>query len=157
MDRLPRTIADRVKGLYGSSAIRFCIQSGVTLGLNVSVTVGLHELFGVAEEVAFLIALVVVMFVSFLSMRYFVYDGAHQPFLRQSVQFVASSIAFRALEYFGFLVLHTWLGLFYAVASVTVLFVSFVAKYFFYKLIIFGDSCVVSFDSRTTTRVSRRS
>jgi putative flippase GtrA len=121
-----------------SSAVRFALLGGSSFALNFGITVGLHQVAGVREEIAFAVALATVFTMNFLGMRHFVYPGEHRSAGRQLVLFAISSASFRALEYLAFLVLHTWLRLPYTLVLVVVLGASFVAKYGFYKVWVFA-------------------
>ena len=119
---------------------RFAAMGAVGFGLNVAVTVSLHEWLGAPEELAFAVALVTVFVFSFLTSRYLIFSGASRAGARKQLfKFVLSSAGFRFAEYVGFLVLHTLFGLPYLVAIVAVLGASFLTKFFTYSTVVFVD------------------
>ena len=118
---------------------RFAATGGVAFGLNLSMTVGLHELLGSSEELAFAIALLTVFIFSFFACRYYIFFEARGSIRRQLTLFAASSLGFRCAEYLGFLLLHSMLGVAYVAAVVIILGLSFVTKFVFYRTVVFID------------------
>ena len=124
---------------------RFGAMGAVGFGLNIAVTVSLHEWLGAPEELAFAVALAVVFAFSFLTSRYLIFAGAcHGDPRKQFLKFVLSNVGFRVAEYVGFVVLHTVLGLPYLPAIVAVLAFSFLTKFFTYSTVVFADDREVS-------------
>jgi putative flippase GtrA len=119
---------------------RFGAVGAVGFGLNIGITVSLHEWLGAPEELAFAVALAVVFGFSFLTSRYMIFAGASDgdP-KKQLVKFAVFSAGFRVAEYLGFLVLHTLIGLPYLPAIVAVLAFSFLTKFFTYSTVVFVD------------------
>jgi len=115
------------------SSFRYLAFSGVSFCLNLGTTATLREVFGVAPEVAFAVALVVVFFVNFAAMRWWIFVGTVRPLGSQFVAFGLSSLMFRGLEYVGYLVLLRAFGLPYLMAAVATVGVSFVAKFIVYN------------------------
>jgi putative flippase GtrA len=115
---------------------RFAAMGAVGFGLNIAVTVSLHEWLGAPEELAFAVA---------LTSRYLIFAGAsHGDPRRQLLKFALSNAGFRVAEYVGFLVLHTLLRLPYLLAIVAVLGFSFLTKFFTYSTVVFVDDREVS-------------
>lgn len=120
------------------TSLRYLVFSGVSFCLNLGTTATLHEAFGVAPEVAFAIALVLVFIVNFIGLRWWIFAGTERPLGSQFVAFGLSSLVFRALEYAGYLVLLRALGLPYLIAAIATIGVSFVAKYIVYDTWLFS-------------------
>ncbi len=120
-------------------AVRFGLQAAVGFPLNIGLTIGLHELAGLAEEIAFCVSLAVVFVINFLVMRHYVYRAGDGHGGRQLAGFAATSLSFRAAEYAAFLLIHTRLGVAYVPAMVGILVVSFCAKYFVFGKLVFGS------------------
>jgi putative flippase GtrA len=124
---------------------RFGAMGALGFGLNVAVTVALHEWLRAPEELAFGVALAVVFVFSFLTSRYLIFAGAsYGDPKKQLLKFALSNAGFRITEYVGFLVLHTLLRLPYLLAIVAVLGVSFLTKFFTYSSVVFVDDREVS-------------
>ena len=83
------------------------------LGVNLGLTVLLHELLHVAEELAYAVALILVFSMNFLLSRHVVFSSASGNSVRQAVLFGISTLLFRSLEYLLFLFFHAALGLWY--------------------------------------------
>jgi putative flippase GtrA len=123
-----------------SRMARFAVMGAAGFGLNIGLTVLLHEVLGAPEELAFAVALAVVFAFSFVTSRYLIFEGAAGGDPRkQLVKFAVSNAGFRVAEYVGFLVLHTILGLPYLLAIVAVLAFSFLTKFFTYSTVVFVD------------------
>ncbi len=122
-----------------SRLVRFAVTGGLAFALNLSITVSMHELLGVSEELAFAVALVTVFVFTFASCRYFIFPGVGGSMRRQIVLFAVSSLGFRCAEYVAFLVVHSVIGVGYVVAVVAVLAVSFVSKFIYYTAVVFAD------------------
>jgi putative flippase GtrA len=121
----------------GRSAFRYLLISGLSFVLNLGLTVALHEVAGLSEELSYAIALVVVLATNFLFLRYYIYPARHGPFFKQLGLFLASSAVFRGLEYVAFLFGHTLLGLPYVPVLVVVQALSVIAKFLYYGLAVF--------------------
>lgn len=120
------------------SLFRFGGAGALSFSINVGLTAFLHEVLGVLEEIAFAISLVVAFIVNFITCRYYVFDGRSGDVRKQLLAHLVLSLFFRGTEYLGFLLLHTVMGLPYLLAVVTVLVVSFAAKFLFYKNVVFS-------------------
>ena len=104
---------------------------------NAGLTVLLHEVLGVPTELAFLAGMATVMAINFVAGRR-IFEARDGDARTQLARFVASAIGFRAAEYVAFLVIHTWLGADYRLAVCGVLLVSFLAKFFFFRAVVFA-------------------
>lgn len=121
-----------VRGMF-----RYGVLSVASFVATLGITALLHEFAGRSEELSYGVALVVVFVGNFLAMRYYVCDGAGGSAARQLGMFLASSLAFRGMEYAAFLIAHTWLGAPYAAAIVAIQLTSSLAKFFFYRGAVF--------------------
>jgi len=119
----------------GASGLRFGVLSATSAVISFGLTVALHELGGVAEEIAYAIALCTVFVTNFLGCRFFVYPGNHRPLFRQFGEFLLSSLGFRGAEWVSFVLLIHLMP--YQLALVVVQAASFVAKFFFYRSRVF--------------------
>ena len=118
--------------------LRYLLLSALSFTLNLGVTAGLCEIFGVAPEVSFAVALATVFVTNFAGMRWWVFRGTSRPVLRQLVGFGLSSLAFRGLEYCGYLLLYRVAGAPYLAAAVAVIGISFPLKYVVYDSWLFA-------------------
>jgi putative flippase GtrA len=120
------------------AALRFALLGGLSFSVNFGLTVLLHEVLGVREELAFALVLALTTVMNFVLMRSFVYPGRKGALLAQFGLFVVSSLGFRSLEYVLFLVFHTWLGFAYKMVLVATLTTTFVTKFFYYGSVVFN-------------------
>jgi putative flippase GtrA len=120
------------------AALRFALLGAVSFSANFGLTVLLHEVMGVREELAFALVLALTTVMNFVLMRTFVYPGRKGRLLAQFGLFVVSSLGFRSVEYACFLVFHTWLGLAYKLVLVGTLTTTFVTKFFYYGSVVFN-------------------
>jgi putative flippase GtrA len=114
----------------------------MSTGLSVSVTVGLpillHEVFGVVEDRAVLIAFNVALVVNFIALRHFVFSKGGSAF-RDLVFYGAINVLFRVLEYAAFrLLFDDGAGVYYITAVVIVLTISSFVKFLVYRFIVFA-------------------
>jgi len=109
----------------------------ISAGLNISITVALHEIAGVMVEIAFLVGIATVMIVNFFAAQaiFCARDGDSR---KQFVIFALSSLCFRGGEYISFLALHTWLGAPYLLAIFMILGTFFLLKFFFFRDVVFA-------------------
>jgi putative flippase GtrA len=121
-----------------SAGLRFALLGAFSFSVNFGLTVLLHEVVGVREEIAFAVALALTTVMNFFAMRIFVYPGREGRILAQFGLFVVSSLGFRSLEYALFLVFHTWLGLPYKLVLIATLVTTFVTKFFYYGAVVFA-------------------
>lgn len=120
------------------AALRFALLGAVSFSANFGITVLLHEILGVREEIAFAVVLALTTVMNFVLMRTFVYPGRKGRLLAQFGLFVISSLGFRSLEYALFLVFHTWIGFAYKLVLVATLTTTFVTKFFYYGSVVFN-------------------
>jgi len=114
-------------------ALRFLQQSALSFIVNFGITIILHEVLGQAPEVAFAVALVIVFSMNFFLLRFYVYQGKEQPMVRQFMGYSGSAISFRGIEYLSFLILHTWLEYDYRLVIISILVVSSLFKFVWYR------------------------
>lgn len=124
------TPAERIKSLF-----RFVQVSGLSFVVNIGLTVFLHEVCLLAEEIAYAVALVVVFLMNFFLLRHYIYEGAQGPLVQQFAAFGVSSLGFRAGEYVMFLALHSGVGLDYRAVVIGISLVSSCAKFLFYGFV----------------------
>jgi putative flippase GtrA len=117
---------------HGSKVFRYLINTGLSFAVNLGLTALLHEAMGVREELAYAVALAVVFVMNFLMFRFYVFDGRSDQPGKQVGLFLGTSIVFRLVEYLGFLLVHSVLGVYYLLAIVLVQGSTFVIKYFVY-------------------------
>ena len=137
-------LGDERVAAFLRSAVRFGILSVFSFGLNMGTAVLLHEVFGVAAEIAVLVALVTVLVTNFLACRYIVFDARSGSISRQASGFILTTAAFRGAEYLSFLFFHTLLGVQYLVAFVPIISVSSLLKFLFYRTHLFTSRGKVS-------------
>ena len=135
MIKLPKTL-DRV--------VHFGLVGLVVFGVSLGLTVLLHEVIGLSEELAFGITLVIVLIGGFLANRHLVFDASAGNLRRQGAHYAVASLSFRGVQYLSFLALHTWLEIPYLPAIVIVLGFWFFIKYAYYGKRIFKVAGVES-------------
>lgn len=134
----PRARAEApIRGRTSSSFLRYCLMGVVNAGLGIGMTALLHEVLRASEELAYAVTLATVFVVNFFVSRHYIYDASGGSPVRQFTGFLFSSASFRLLEYASFLLLHSWLGLYYLAAVVVVQVTSFLGKFGFYRTFIF--------------------
>ena len=117
---------------------RYALASAFSFIFIIAATAGLHELVGVSETLAPAIALVLAFIVNFFLLRHFVFPNQSARIGRQMAETAVASIAFRALEYAIFLLLHLALGIDYLIATGASVCISALGKYFVYREIVFN-------------------
>ncbi len=118
---------------------------------HMGVTAFLHEILALSEEASYACALVVAFCLGFFLMRHFVFRAGEGAIRRQAVLHFATTLAFRGMEYVGFLTLHTLLGLYYLLSILLVLGVSFCAKFLWYGHFVFREGATVRESPRPDT------
>lgn len=121
--------------LVVATAIRYAQVSGLSFAVNIGLTVFLHEVCCVPEELAFAIALIVVFLMNFVAMRHYIYAGNGGHAGKQFIMYAGSALVFRGSEYLTFLILHSWLRLDYRLAVIGVAVGFACAKFFYYRLV----------------------
>lgn len=119
------------------SFVRYFLVTGLSFITNLGLTVFLTEALTLPEEVSFAIALITVFVMNFLFMRHYIYLSQEGSAIRQFIIYTFSAIGFRGLEYSAFLILHSWLGIQYAVAIIEIQLCSSLFKFFYYKVAVF--------------------
>ena len=116
--------------------LRYTIVGGLSFSLNIGLTMFLHEIFGVAEQIAFAIALVTVFIINFVLARQVIFnaDGLIYP---QFIRFIGTSIVVRGGEYVLFLTLLSLTDVNYIIIVTFVSIISFILKFFVYKILVF--------------------
>ncbi|MBM79612.1 MAG: hypothetical protein CMJ78_03335 [Planctomycetaceae bacterium] len=120
-----------------SSGLRLMMWISFCFPLNLGTTAFLHEVIQVREEIAFLIALVIVSIVNFIGLRRFVYRQTSGSLSAQFGAFAVSTVVFRTLEYLGFLIVFGMLGWHYLLGVIAVMGLSTLVKHFVYRFAIF--------------------
>ena len=117
--------------------LRFGIATGISAVVSVGFPVVLHELLHVEEKLAVGISQVSVLVLNFLTLRVFVFraNGGGQ---RVMFRYLASSLAFRGLEYLSFLMLFELADLFYLTALVITLVAWTGIKFLWYRSLFGG-------------------
>ena len=119
------------------SFIRYLFVTGLSFVTNLGLTVLLTEVVNLPEELSFAVALMVVFLLNFFFMRYYIYTGCEGSAKRQFAMYIFSAIGFRGTEYVAFLMIHTWLGVQYAVAITGIQVWSSIVKFFYYGGLVF--------------------
>lgn len=101
-----------------------------------TITVTLHEVFGLAESDSFAVGLVVVFIINFIALRGFVFKSKG-PAGFAVIKFFMSSLFFRGFEY-GLFIIILNLGVHYIISLTFSMIVSVVLKYFVYKNIVYN-------------------
>jgi putative flippase GtrA len=113
---------------------RFGLMTGMSASVTVGLPIILHELFGVTPQHAAAVAFVVAFLLNFVSLRRLVFRSSHGA-SRDLVTFIASSLVFRGVEYIAFLLLTTVAHIHYVIALLSVLTLSTLAKFVWYRRI----------------------
>ncbi len=137
------------------SAIRYAQISGLNFVVNIGLTIFLHEVCALPEEIAFAVALIVVFCMNFVAMRHYIYQGRNGPLGGQFATYTMSAIGFRGTEYLAFLALHSWLGFDYRVVVVGVTLVAAGVKFFCYRFVFEGRGGKPADDDESKPRVCR--
>jgi len=120
-----------------SSFYRFGVTSGLAFATNLGVAVVFHELLGIPADRAYAVALAVVFIQSFLLLRWYVYGHQSESGIIQFLKYAPSALAFRGVEFLGFLLLHKALGLDYRLAICVIAGASFITKFLYYRKVVF--------------------
>jgi putative flippase GtrA len=131
-----------------AAPIRYVLASLLSAGITLGVPVVMVELGGFDPSLAAATALLLAFVVNFLMLKFYVYrnDGRWQA---QAVRYLLVAALFRLGEFGVFLAMHRLLGLFYVVALVVTLGLSFIAKFFAYYYLVFAWGAK---DDRLTAR-----
>ena len=101
-----------------------------------TITVTLHEIFGITKSSSFAFGLIVVFIINFIILRVFVFKS-EGPAGFAVIKFFLASIFFRGFEYALFIVIFN-LGVYYIISLTISMVVSVVLKYFVYKNIVYN-------------------
>lgn len=127
--------------LFGDDALlRWTLFSAFSFAAVVGLTALLHDGFGVDSKIAFLIPLILVFFANFLTMRYLVYGRPTRPIGRQFAEYSVSAAGFRILEYATYWISLDLLGAHYLLSIIVIMPTSFLLKFLFYKMTVFGSA-----------------
>lgn len=128
-------------GTFAPKATREIVGFGAlsvfSFALNVGVTFALVELLGSPPELAFALGISTVVLTSFILMRLVVFPAEELSLTQQLARYLPSTAAFRMAEYVLFLGVHTVLGLPYQPSVIGILLVSAIAKFLFYRAVVF--------------------
>lgn len=116
--------------------LRFGSGAALSFTSTLAITYAAVEWLGLDEKLSFAISLVGVFFINFWYLRLFVFQS-ELPWIRQLRDFFVASIGFRIAEYLAFLVLLDIFEIQYLLCVISVLVVSFVAKFFVFNFRIF--------------------
>jgi putative flippase GtrA len=102
----------------------------------------LHEWLGVGKHIAVAIAFIVALIANFIIARFYVFRSRNN-WRTQFARFAITSASMRVGEYLAFLAVHMWTDLYYVLAVLIVLLVSFVLKFVIYRTFVFGAAADV--------------
>ena len=121
-------------------AFRFALSAVAGFAAGLGWAWFFHEYVGWSAELAVALSIILIAVQNFLVLRFWVYkprESLHPATL--AVGFLASTGAFRLLEYVVFLTFHTVLGFHYMLVLVTIRPILMLAKFFFYRTTLFAD------------------
>ena len=75
-----------------SQVARMAGFSVLSAGINIGVTVILHEVVGLSEEFSFAVAIGTTMTINFLACRYLIFDAGDEPIIPQALKFLISAL-----------------------------------------------------------------
>lgn len=108
--------------------------------VNIGGTAFLHEVVGLPEEVAFAIALVVLLTMNYYLLGKYVYRAEGGQKSHQMKRYLLAAMGFRAVEYVLFLLLFHLTPLHYLVVIWTNAVVMTILKYFGWEKLVFRGS-----------------
>jgi putative flippase GtrA len=117
---------------------RFVMLGLVSYGLGVALSAMFREVLHFEEHVAVGCSLVILFLINFWLSRNIVFRAAKGHPGRQMALFLGTSMAMRIGEYYGFLLLSKVLGVQYLLALTIAMAISSAAKFFIYRIIVFG-------------------
>lgn len=122
-----------------SNFVKFCIASGLNIGLIFLGTWFGHEILKLDATIAYSITIILVFFVNFFSLRYFVYPEANQETdaKRQAILTAVSSLGFRIIEMICFYIIHDMMGVMYLLTILFIQPIAFIIKFVFYRWVVF--------------------
>ena len=141
---------DRIPGDSGSKrvralifeAIRFVGSGLLVFPIGLAVSALCHEVLGMREEFAALIALAALIVTNFIVSRKLVFrSSGHMG--RQLPRFIAVALVMRGIEYVLFLALFRYVHIPYLVAMVATLVTSSAFKFVLYRTLVFKHKNVM--------------
>lgn len=139
---------------------RYLLFGALAFIANVGLTALLHEVIHLSEETAFAISLIVMFNINFILARYMIFQDEAQSgnIVKQIAKYIFSALTFRTSEYLAFLLIHTLLGIRYIISLIVILGISFVAKFFYYRAVVFvGDrGCMSKGHLRTELQCAKK-
>lgn len=120
----------------------FCQLTGfgllgvLSFGLNIFITILLHEILHVHVRIAYACGLSTIILINFYFSRRIIFQSATNVW-RQLIIFITSSFMFRSLEYGAFLFQESTINIEYIIAILLIHGTSFFIKFFYYKLFVF--------------------
>lgn len=118
--------------------VRYAAATAASATITLGLPILLHEVFGVADDIAVAVALAVAFIVNFVSTRVLVFRSTGRA-SGELLRFALTSLSFRGLEYLAYLAL-AWAGVVYYLALAIVLAVSMVLKFLTYRSVVFNRS-----------------
>jgi putative flippase GtrA len=116
---------------------RFGLAGFLSIGLNYLFTIGFHTILGLSEELSFALSLALLIIINFVVNRLFVFRASGDASAAQFGKFAISSVGFRFSEWLLFVALVN-LGIDYRFALFITCVISFFAKFWFFRLFVFG-------------------
>jgi len=107
-----------------------------SFGLNIFITILLHEILHVPVKIAYVCGLLTIILTNFYFSRRLIFQSGANVW-RQLIIFIASSFMFRGLEYGAFLFQESTIDIEYILAILLIHGTSFFIKFFYYKLLVF--------------------
>ena len=114
----------------------FGLLGVIGFGINLFITVILHEILGIQVNTAYAAGLLAAIFLNFYLCRSVIFES-NKGFLGQFIVFIFSSFVFRSLEYVAFLFLKTTLKFPYVVLILVVHGITLILKFCYYKGLVF--------------------
>lgn len=114
----------------------FGLLGAFSLGLNLFITMSLHEGLHVPVRIAYACGLLTTILTNFYFSRRIIFQSGANIW-RQLIIFIASSFMFRGLEYGAFLFQEATINIEYILAILLIHGTSFFIKFFYYKLCVF--------------------
>ena len=114
----------------------FGLLGAFSLGLNILITLLLHEILHVPVRIAYACGLLTVILTNFYFSRRVIFQSDTNIW-RQLIIFIASSFMFRGLEYGAFLFQEATIDIEYIPAILLIHGASFFIKFFYYKSFVF--------------------
>lgn len=114
----------------------FGLLGAFSFGLNIFITILLHEILNAPVRVAYACGLLTTILTNFYFSRRIIFQSGANIW-RQLIIFIVSSFVFRGLEYGAFLFQEATINIEYILAILLIHGASFLIKFFYYKLFVF--------------------